>query len=280
MNPPISIGLASVLSTCFRGQTNCPSHRELGEIFRRSGTSAFDPGAKTPSGDQIGKVGRVYRVVAGAASEEDPGGQTLIEGLIASLRAFGNFDPNAHERFLGHDTIDRLAVEFHATGWDFAPTGFLAPLVIDDLRWAERRPALERQISRIRNSTEDSQLILGTAKEMLESAAKYVLEGVGHATRGSEDYEELLYLARQRLGLLPEQAPDDPEKSAREVYEGLWRIARHVNFLRKSDGTGHGQTTVTRVQTRTARSIVQASAVLAQLLLDTLEDQYGASSSN
>jgi hypothetical protein len=80
-----------------------------------------------------------------------------------------------------------------------------------------------------------------------------------------------------RLDLLPQRVDQSSPAAGtvREVYDGLWKVAKAVNELRNAEGTGHGRTAVPTVSPETARVVVQAAGLLSALLLDTLDTRYG-----
>jgi hypothetical protein len=65
--------------------------------------------------------------------------------------------------------------------------------------------ALDEQLTRLRRASDDPALLIGTAKEMLESVAKFVLEENGFPIDARMDFNGLWQLARERLGVLPQQ---------------------------------------------------------------------------
>ena len=67
------------------------------------------------------------------------------------------------------------------------------------------RAALDEQLTRLRRASDDPALLIGTAKEMLESVAKLVLEENGFPIDARMDFNGLWQLARERLGVLPQQ---------------------------------------------------------------------------
>ena len=85
---------------------------------------------------------------------------------------------------------------------------------------------------------------MGTAKEMLESTAKYVLEEFAVPYSASMDFDQLWYFARDRLALNPKdidvRVPGG--EHVRQILQSSWSIARTVNELRKLQRSGHGRT--------------------------------------
>lgn len=274
MTQAVSEEIAAVLSRLYDRRYDSPSHQELDEVFAAAGCTDHDPKRLLPN-DNVGKGRRVRSVVSAVAQGGSGDATRLVEGLLARLRAFGAFAANS-EHYAGDDLVQDAIRAFRGNGWNLDRSGRLAPMVIGDLPFSQQRPALNLLIERAQHAADDASLLLGTAKELLESTSRYVLELTGMQARDSADFEELLYLARERLTLLPQQAPPGSTgESLREVYDGLWKVARHINALRNAEGTGHGRSRLPTADERAARSMVRASAVLASLMLETAEAQYG-----
>lgn len=274
MTQPVSEEIAAVLSRLYDRRYDSPSHQELDEVFAAASCVDHDPKRLLPN-DNVGKGRRVRSVVSAVAQGGSGDAPRLVEGLLARLRAFGAFDANS-EHYGGDDLVEDAIRAFRGHGWSLDRSGRLAPMVIGDLPFSQQRPALNLLIERAQRAADDAPLLLGTAKELLESTSRYVLELTGIQARDNADFDELVYLARDRLSLLPQQAPPgSTEESLREVYDGLWKVARHINALRNAEGTGHGRNRLPATDERAARSMVRASAVLAGLMLDTADALYG-----
>ena len=265
MADPISSDIAYTLARFFSAR-GTPSHTELDEIFEFCGLSAFDP-REDPT-DTIGKERRVRTVLLATAEHPSRRSRDCVLRLLASLRGRNCFIP-AWESYAGEELIQSAIRAFRDTGWVLDSTGRLAPLVVDDIPSALRRPVINLQIDRIRNAAGDPALLIGSAKELLETTSKYVIEELsGQAASPKADFNYLLYLARERLQILPEQQVDSNEK---HLLQSLWAMAESVNVLRKDQGTGHGQTLLPTLDTNLAIAAVQSTAVFSQLMLARLD---------
>jgi len=268
-NAPLSEEIAVALSRFFL-QGAGPSHSQLDEIFRRCRAARFDPardGAQT-----VGKERRVRAVLSESAAATDVDHTRLVTDLVARLRAAGCFDSDSAS-YAGLPAIEGAQRAFQSAGWALSESGTIGPLVLAGLDSKRLRPAINAQLERVRNAPQDAALLIGTAKELLEATGRYALEELGQPARPNASFDELVYIARERLHILPEQvdATDEATKMIREVYDGLWKIARAVNLLRDYEGTGHGRTKMASTPSYTARVIVQAVALLAQLMISTLD---------
>ncbi len=273
---PLSEEIATALSKCFAGGAG-PSHRELNELFGNANVLELDP-AQDASESQS-KAVRVRAVLGRLAHTHVSSGMAtqLVKDLFARMRVFGCFDEDA-ETYVGASALRALRTALETAGWNLDRRGHLSPLVLADVEHASLRPALEAQVARLRSASEDPSLLIGTAKELLETVARYTLEEIGQPGRPNADFDELLYLARERLGLLPKQvsADDAAGEIEREVYDGLWKVAKSVNRLRNLEGTGHGRTSLPATSPLAARAIVGAAALLGQVMLTKLDETYRA----
>jgi hypothetical protein len=73
------------------------------------------------------------------------------------------------------DTIRALQRGLHRIGWQLDDAGYLSPLGVADVATGGRG-ALDEQLDRLHRASDDPALLIGTAKDLLEAVAKFVLE--------------------------------------------------------------------------------------------------------
>ncbi|UUZ44721.1 hypothetical protein LP422_20865 [Janibacter limosus] len=95
--------------------------------------------------------------------------------------------------------MDRLKRALSSAGWYLTRDGHAQPFGRVDPDTGGRA-ALDEQVARLRRSTGDPALLIGTAKELLETVSKFVLEEVGYPGSDKMEYNQLWHLARERLG--------------------------------------------------------------------------------
>jgi Abortive infection C-terminus len=119
--------------------------------------------------------------------------------------------------------------------------------------------------------------LLGTAKEMLESTAKYVLDLFSIPYSSSTDFDQLWFHARDRLGLHPKDVDVSQSggEQVREMLQSSWSIARLTNELRNIEGTGHGRTLPTAMTAEMALLVVREACSVAQMVLASLDRHLG-----
>ncbi len=95
--------------------------------------------------------------------------------------------------------------------------------------------------------------------------------------RASADFAELWHLARDRLGLLPEQVDTTlpGANNIKAILQSSWKIAEQVNLLRGLQGTGHGRTLPTGVSADMALLVVREACSVAEFALVTMDRSAG-----
>ena len=128
------------------------------------------------------------------------------------------------------------------------------------------------QIDRLAQAAEnDPPLAVGTAKELVETICKTILEDRGVAA-DKEDMGKIVRAVSKELSLLPDTIPNNAKGSdvIRWVLSNLNQIAQGLAELRNLYGTGHGRSGRTRgIQPRHAKLAIGAATTLAVFLLET-----------
>lgn len=134
-------------------------------------------------------------------------------------------------------------------------------------------PELHRQIERIKSAVEDDPgLAIGTAKELVETTCKTILEQRSVPIGDNADIGKLVKEARKTLGLVPESIPNSAKgaESIRRLLSNLGNVAQGLAELRNLYGTGHGKHgSSSGLSPRHARLAVGAAATLATFLFET-----------
>jgi hypothetical protein len=132
---------------------------------------------------------------------------------------------------------------------------------------------LNRQITRMYSAAQsDPELAIGTAKELLETVCKSILDERAGSHAAAMELPALLKATMKQLSLAPEDVPDTAKgaESIRILLNSLGTVAGRIAELRNLYGTGHGKSASARVlEPRHARLAVGAAATLATFLFDT-----------
>jgi hypothetical protein len=263
--------VAAALAKFYHGGQG-PSHTALTASFIHAGYSDADPynsATGTPNKEQ-----RVLAVTRSAMRRPD-NARKLVEHLLVSIRIGGHLRQPDGELA---SEVRVLQGALRRACWQLSDEGLLSTLGGIDLTTGGR-PALDEQIHRLRRSTDDAGALLGTAKDMVEATAKFVLEELGLKVSKKADFNYLWHLARERLGLHPSQvdASTVGGEAIRKIMQSSWTIAEQVNVLRGLQGTGHGRTLPTGVSPELALLVVREACTVAEFALNTLDGQLGRS---
>jgi imidazoleglycerol phosphate dehydratase HisB len=185
------------------------------------------------------------------------------------IRAKGGFRVDS-PNYVGAEPIRDARDVFRDEGFDLALDGTLARLVLDDLSGRQLSKALRNYVRRAKRGAEDAALLAGTSKDLVEATAKHVLvERFGQAG-GVQNFPTLVGQAFVAVGLAHEYRPGD--KAHRRVEAALYELACAVNNLRNKEGTGHGRPWLPEVTKRQARTAIEGMGIVAETLLDALEE--------
>jgi len=123
---------------------------------------------------------------------------------------------------------------------------------------------------------DDPWLAIGTAKELVETTCKTILNDRGKAINPGWEFMDLVKETRKELRLIPEDIPDAAKASAtiRRLLSNLATIVQGLAELRNPYGTGHGPEGKARgLQARHARLAVGAASTLATFLFETHQER-------
>lgn len=266
---PVSNEVAAAFGRFFFAG-NGPSHSNLTRVFTGSGYSGDDPydaTTQTPNKEQ-----RVVTVVR-AAVRRPAGAVSLVGELLTALRVFGCFDGRSAE-FQSECALLRRSLLQQV--WILDDDGYASPAGRIDLETGGRE-ALDEQVARIQRNVDDLGALLGTAKDLLEAIGKFVLEERAMLPSQRLDFDEVLHLALDQLGLLPTMvdATSPGGMQLRAIYQSAKTIASTVNELRNVQGSGHGRTLPTGVTPEAGRYVIREAAHVAELMLGSHDRQMG-----
>lgn len=270
--PPVTQDIAAAFGRFFHGGSG-PSHSVLTSAFLSAGLGDVAPASSDPkSMPGPNKQERVQRTVL-AAIRKPQCARPLVDGLLSTLRTHGAVVEGTPQFDKANTEVLRRALAHQ--GWSLTSDGHMTPIGAIDLETGGRE-ALDDQIRRLRQNTEDPALLLGTAKELLESVAKFVLQELRVQGSGQNlNFNKLWHLARKRLGILPEQVAGDGKgsKAIKAILDSAWKIVEQVNVLRNLQGTGHGRTLPPGVTAEQALLVVRETCSIAEFTLATLDRQ-------
>jgi hypothetical protein len=137
--------------------------------------------------------------------------------------------------------------------------------------------AIRENLRRLQGIAESGPaLAIGTAKELVESTAKAVLQELGQPVDDRDDLPALVAKAQDALGLHPKSIRPGPDstEAVKRILGGLITVASGLGELRnRGYGTGHGSKGQrVGLCPRHARLAANAAVTWCSLILDTLAD--------
>ena len=196
------------------------------------------------------------------------------------LAAYGEIVLRLSRNGINDTTKDDLLRRMKRDGYDFDGEVFISlpskqqPPVeaIRSLAASFDLPGLHVEIDRLSHAAEDDpSLAVGTAKEMVETICKTILEDRGVPSHG-EDLPQLVRAVAKELALLPDSIPEHAKGSEviRRMLSNLNQVSQGIAELRNLYGTGHGHDgRFIGLQPRHAKLAVGAAATLGTFLLET-----------
>lgn len=132
---------------------------------------------------------------------------------------------------------------------------------------------LREQVARMDASVEkDPSLAIGTAKELIETVCKAILDDRGVLHNTNLELAPLVKLTSKTLGLVPEAISDGAKaaETIKVLLSNLASVAGRMAELRNQYGTGHGKHPRSQgLEPRHARLAVGASTTLVTFFYDT-----------
>lgn len=134
-----------------------------------------------------------------------------------------------------------------------------------------------KQIERMETAIhDDPSLAIGTAKELVETCCKTILEECHVEFSSNLDLAQLVKKTARELALTPEDIPDGAKaaKTIKRLLSNLASITQGMAELRNSYGTGHGKSASAKgLQPRHAKLAVGAASTLVVFLLETYNER-------
>ena len=139
---------------------------------------------------------------------------------------------------------------------------------------------LLQQIKRMEEAVEsDPALAIGTAKELIETCCKTILEERGEPFAKDPDMPELTKAAFKQLKMTRDDVPDAIEgaESIKRVLSNLGSISNELVRLRNLYGTGHGKLAdAPGLSPRHAKLAVGSAATLVRFLFESHTEQLSS----
>ena len=244
-----------------------PTHSKLSQVFSEIGVD--DGYHFSPDGDSPTKQTRILDAFRKLERKLEQSA-LLLSKLVNLLRLNGDLT------LISNSKRNGLVEALNENGWTLSDSNSLETSVPVNLATAGR-DSLQEQLNRLNRSTDDPALLLGTAKELIEAIYKFVLEEIGTGVPKNYKFQQLQYLALDRLQMLPDNVDATKPGGAqlRAIDQGARDLAQQINELRNLQGTGHGRTLPTGVTKEAAMFVIRQGGLLAEMLLVQLDISTG-----
>ncbi len=150
---------------------------------------------------------------------------------------------------------------------------FRVPPILKSIAAEVGAENLTRQIERIEKAGEiDPWLPIGTAKELIETTCKTILEQRGKSIPTGLTLTQLVKETEKELPLVPGEVPSERKanKTLRTLVNNLTSVVQGLAELRNEFGTGHGHDALAPgLRPRHARLAVGAATAVATFLFET-----------
>ena len=140
---------------------------------------------------------------------------------------------------------------------------------------------VEEHLRRIaENVSNDPAAAVGSAKELVESVCKFILDDYSVAYAQTDDLLALYKKVAAELRLSRESVPDSAKGSAaaQRILQNLSTAVQSLAELRNELGVGHGRTKLSPAFARHARLAANAARTLVEFLLETWHERRPAES--
>lgn len=249
-----------------------PSHSDIGSALSRAGLLAEADPHSNPAIQKVGKQKRVRQALTWAVDNDEKAGTRAVASLIGVVRGCGGF-LSGSQNYCGDDAITTCIAAFADQPVEMTLDGTLRGRNLAGLAGRELTDALRSYVTRAQKGYEDSVLVVGTNKDIIEATAAHVVAERFGTHAQQTDFPTLLGQAFVAAGLdaqLPHPQVGGIEGARTELSVALYRLGCAVNRLRNKAGSGHGRPFLPELSAAEIRAATEAAGVVAGRLLDAL----------
>lgn len=245
-----------------------PSHSDLDFLIKMAGLDEVDP---RNQGRTVGKAKRIKEVLYWAFEKNSNQGESLVYKIITNVRGHGGFR-EVSKNYVGNEAIENLKQALKSEGFILTSDGEIHSANLDNLSRREMTEALKGYVRRAKKGSEDAALVAGTSKDLLEAVAAHVLLERTGSYPSQSNFPTLLGQAFMQLGLATNHGNPEPNEPVQKKFERtLYELAVTVNKVRNKEGTGHGRPFLATISDIEATAAVESMGVVAEFLLNKLE---------
>jgi len=235
--------------------------------------SFFDSLEADPNneGSPVGKAKRIRGVLNWAIDNDIQKAEVFVSGVISSVKGCGGFRKDS-PNYVGIDAITDLSSELKLEGFILGTDGTISPVALDSLSGKELTIALRGYVNRAKKGIEDSALVVGTSKDLMEAVAAHAIQELWGSYPLTANFPSLLGQAFIALDMsTPEQGQQPEEHPRCRMERALYETACSINNLRNKQGTGHGRPWIPDLKASEVKAAIESIGVISELILDNLE---------
>lgn len=245
-----------------------PSHSDIAFQIQRANLNNADP---NKDGSPVGKAKRVRSVLNWAIENDIQKAGVFVAGIISSVKSCGGFREGS-PNYVGTEAVTDLSSALKPEGFILAADGTISPVALDSLSGKKLTAALRGYVNRAKKGIEDSALVVGTSKDLMEAVAAHAIHELWGSYPSTANFPSLLGQAFTALDMsTPEQGQQKGEHQRCRLERALYETACSVNNLRNKQGSGHGRPWVPDLRPTEVKAAVEVIGVISELILDNLE---------
>ncbi len=245
-----------------------PSHSDIAFQIKRANLTEADPNKE---GTPVGKAKRVRGVLHWAIENDMQKAEIFVAGIISSVKSCGGFRDGS-PNYVGTEAITDLSSALKPEGYILGADGTISPVALDSLSGKKLTEALRGYVNRAKKGIEDSALVVGTSKDLMEAVAAHAIQELWGSYPTTANFPSLLGQAFTALEMsTPEQGQQPGEHQRCRMERALYETACSVNNLRNKQGSGHGRPWIPDLRPAEAQAAVEAIGIISELMLDNLE---------
>jgi hypothetical protein len=267
VNDTIIYALARLVDDAQKDRRD-PSHSDIQFQINRAGLQDGDP---NKDGNPVGKAKRVRGLLNWAIDNEIQKAENFVAGLISTVKSCGGFREGS-PNYVGSDAFSDLSSALKPEGFILAEDGTISPVALDTLSGRNLTNALRGYVNRAKKGIEDSALVVGTSKDLMEAVAAHVIQELWGSYPSTANFPSLLGQAFVALEMAtPEPPKAEGEHQRCRMERALYESACSINNLRNKQGSGHGRPWLPDLKESEVKAAIELIGVISELLLYNLE---------
>jgi hypothetical protein len=245
-------------------------------------------GFELPPSFQVPEAGQRRAICAAAERDIDPAqsetAERLLRVYLASIDDWGWNRGFMVDEGL-NDAAKALVVALQRDGVPIDDEGkrlYASPpegLPLDQFARLEEPLVLIKHLERIQDGiSRDPAAAIGSAKELVESTLKFVLDDYGVTYARDAGLTDLYKLAAAELRLSREAVPRSVKgsRSSHQVLQSMTIAVQSLAELRNELGIGHGRTAPSPALARHARLAANSARTVVEFVLETWHERKAA----